>query len=104
MVMPALEKRPRRRRSELCHIAKILPGGGVPPRYCITQNMSDGTVHLIPIGFRMPDRFLLHFTGNDPAQDRNYEITWRRGNEVGARLISSSVERMRRSRTGDRRG
>jgi hypothetical protein len=89
--MPVPQNNPRAKHPELSRLAKILPGGGVPPRYCITQYMDNGTLHLIPMGFKVPDRFILHFTGNDPAQDSEYEITWRRGNEVGAQLISSSA-------------
>ena len=89
--MPAPHNDPRTQLSELRRIAKILPGGGTPPRYCIVQYMSHGTLHLIPMGFKVPDRFIVHFTGDDPTQDHYYEIAWRRGDEVGARLISSSV-------------
>ena len=55
------------------------------PRYCLVTEMSDGGVRINAIGYKVPDEFGLRFPGNGPT--KSYEVIWRIGHDVGARLI-----------------
>lgn len=67
-------------------LAKIQLGDGAAPFYCIVSDTSDGGVHIHANGFHVPDEFALLSCG-EALQCGTFRVIWRRGEEVGAKLI-----------------
>jgi len=80
------------RRSEPRHrvarIGTIVRRNGAAPRYCLVTEMSDGGVRISTNGYEVPGDFLLRLPGLEATQHGNYQVIWRLGNEVGAKLIN----------------
>lgn len=76
-------------RHELRRVAKLITGRGVPVRYCLVVNLSEGGVRVSTTQFEIPDRFTLSFPGVDPTEDGTYQVIWRNGNDVGAKHVGT---------------
>ena len=87
MPSPKDEEKREEPRYPLERLAKIQPGQGVPPRYCLVTDISGGGVRVKAFGFDVPDEFVLLLSGDGPAQDGTYKVIWRLGPDVGANLI-----------------
>jgi hypothetical protein len=68
-------------------LANIQPAGGGPSNYCVVTDISEGGVRLHAPGFAVTDEFVLSLAGNGPAQNGTYHVIWRRGSDVGAKLV-----------------
>ena len=73
--------------------AKIVFGDGTVLHYCNVTDISKGGVRLHLYSTDIPDVFALLFPGDGPAQSGNYEIVWRRGQNVGAKYIGTGPQR-----------
>jgi|HubBroStandDraft_2_1064218.scaffolds.fasta_scaffold294475_2 hypothetical protein len=87
MLSPEAEEKRGAPRYPLERLAKIQLGHGIPPRYCLITDVSGGGVRINAFGYTVPDEFVLLLSGDGPAQDGRYEVIWRLGYDVGARLI-----------------
>ncbi len=74
-------------RYPLERLAKI-QAGQAKPRYCLITDLSDGGVRINAFGLYVPDEFVLLLSGDGPAQDGEYRVIWRLGQDVGAKLVS----------------
>jgi hypothetical protein len=83
------EKRTSVRR-HLYHLTKMRIGTIIPLRDCLILDISDGGVRLYVGGLNVPDKFNL-LLGEDVVSECSYEVIWRRGREIGAKLISPSL-------------
>ena len=90
MLSPGAEEKRRTSRYPLERLAKIQLGESLAPRYCLVTDVSDGGVRINAFGYAVPDEFLLRLSGDGPAQDGFYRVTWRLGYDVGAKFIRSS--------------
>jgi hypothetical protein len=79
------------RRSESRHrvarIGTILCNNGAPPRYCLVTEMSDSGVRISSAGYEVPSDFVLRLPGLAVPQEGSYQVIWRLGNEIGAKLV-----------------
>jgi hypothetical protein len=75
-------------RSPLERLAKIQIGQGNQARYCLITDVPDGGVRINTFGFDVPDEFVLLLSGDGTARDGTYRVTWRLGQDVGAKFIS----------------
>lgn len=83
-------KAPERRKSPrrlINRTAKIQIGGALP-RDCLVTDISAGGVRLHVEGYEVPDDFVLLLTGDNLAEECNYQVVWRLGSEIGARFVS----------------
>lgn len=86
-MLQKFEERRREPRHGLARIAKIRLENGAAPLYCVVTDISDGGVHIHANGFHVPDEFVLLLAGDGPFQNGSYRVIWRRGEEVGAKLL-----------------
>jgi PilZ domain len=87
----SLAKSDERRLSQrrlINRMAKIQLATGTLPRDCLITDLSTGGVRLHVEGFVVPDDFVLMLSGDNLAQECNYQVVWRLGHEVGARFVS----------------
>ncbi len=95
MPLPHLKKPEDQRQSPrhaLARLAKVQPaGGGKPAYYCLITDISGGGVRLHPLGFEVPDEFVLSLAGYGPARDGTYKVIWRLGSDVGAKLMEPTA-------------
>ena len=77
-------------RRHLYHLTKMRIGTGLPLRDCLILDISDGGVRLYVGGLNVPDQFNL-LLGEDIVSECSYEVIWRRGRELGAKLVSPSL-------------
>ena len=91
MPSPKTEEKRGAPRYPLERLAKIQPGRSNPPRYCLVTDISDGGVRVNTNGFDLPDEFVLLLSGDGPAQDGTYQVIWRCDDEIGAKLLNSSI-------------
>jgi hypothetical protein len=84
------EERRATQRYPLDRLAKIQVGPDIPPLYCLVTDTSEGGVRINfdVNGFEIPDEFMLLLAGDGPARAGKYRVTWRIGQEVGAKLVS----------------
>jgi hypothetical protein len=68
-------------------LAKIQPAGGGPSNYCVVTDISEGGIRLHAPGFAVTDEFVLALTGNGSTRNGTYSVVWRRGSDVGAKLL-----------------
>lgn len=95
---PIAEERREAPRYPLERLAKIQAGRG-RPRYCLITDLSEGGVRINAFGLHVPDEFVLLLSGDGPAQDGEYQVIWRLGQDVGAKLVKR--ESCSTSRAGD---
>jgi hypothetical protein len=91
MNLPKAEERREAVRYPLARLAKIQLAQGNPPRYCVVTDISNGGVRIDTTGFNVPDEFVLFLSGDGPAQDGTYQVIWRCDDEIGAKLLNSSI-------------
>ena len=77
-------------RRHLYHLTKMKTGSGTPLQDCLILDISDGGVRLYVGGLNVPDQFNL-LLGEDVVSECSYEVIWRRGREIGAKLVSPSL-------------
>jgi len=82
------DERRQSQRRLINRMAKIQLATGTLPRDCLITDLSTGGVRLHVEGFEVPDDFVLLLSGDNLAQERNYEVVWRLGHEIGARFVS----------------
>ena len=78
------EERRRSQRQRVEYLATTVLCEGAT-RDCLVTEISDGGVRLTALGYKVPDEFMLRFSGNGPS--KAYKVIWRIGHEVGARSI-----------------
>ena len=83
-----LEERRRSPRYRLYRAAKIKLGTGTLAHDCHVIDISDDGVRLHIEGFHLPDEFVLLLSGDGVFRESAYKVVWRRGHEVGAKLVS----------------
>ena len=88
MPSPKVQEKRGEPRYPLQRLARIQPGDGLRPRYCLVTDISDGGVRINAFGGVIPDEFELMLSGDGPAQDGKYKVIWRVGQDVGAKLVS----------------
>lgn len=88
MPTPKVQEKRGELRYPLERLAKIQPGNGHRPLYCLVTDMSGGGVRINTFGIAIPDEFALLLSGDGPAQDGKYKVIWQIGQEAGAKLIS----------------
>jgi hypothetical protein len=88
MSLPKAEEKRGAPRYPLERLAKIQIGQGNQARYCLTTDVSNGGVRINGFGFDVPDEFVLVLSGDGPARDGTYRVTWRLGQDVGAKFVS----------------
>jgi PilZ domain len=98
VIMTVPVERRQTLRHELRRVAKLTTGRGVPVRYCLVVNLSEGGVRLSTTQFEIPDQFGLIFPGVDPADDGTYKVIWRKGNDVGAKHVEAIPNKADNSR------
>jgi hypothetical protein len=82
--------RRREVRSRYYRPAKIKLAAGARPCDCAVVDMSDGGVRLNVEGLDVPDEFVLLFSDDGKVQERAYQVVWRFGNELGAKLVGGA--------------
>jgi hypothetical protein len=82
-----LDEKRQAARQGVSYLAKIQLENDTPPLYCIVTDTSDGGVRVHSNGFHVPDEFTLLLSGHGTVQQGTYRVIWRRGEEVGAKLI-----------------
>jgi hypothetical protein len=80
----------RRRSSRRHHYcaAKIQLRGDTLPRDCLVINISKGGVRLNVEGLNLPDEFVLFLSNDGIVQESTCKVTWRLGDEVGAKFVA----------------
>lgn len=86
-MLQKFEERRQEPRHGLARVAQIQLGTGAAPLYCVVTDISDGGVHVHANGFHVPDEFVLLLAGDGPFKNGRYRVIWRRGKEVGAKLL-----------------
>jgi hypothetical protein len=84
--MHKLRRRSSRRRH--CRAAKIQIGGDAPARDCLLIDISKGGVRLNVEGLDVPDEFVLFLSNDGIVQESTCRVTWRLGDEVGAKFVA----------------
>jgi len=79
------EEKRRARRQRVEYLATMVTNRGTPSHYCLVTELSDGGVRISAIGYKVPDEFGLRLTGQ--AIPKRYQVVWRIGHDVGAKLI-----------------
>ena len=84
MISSAFERR-RAPRHPVQQKGMISAQSGGEPRYCLIVDRSDDGVRLRTTSdFKAPDQFFLRFA----ATEARYNVVWRKGSILGARLVS----------------
>jgi len=65
----------------------MVPVDGSPPGYCLVIDFSEGGVRINSNGLKIPDEFMLRFSGYGPQKDGKYQVVWRNDPFVGAKLV-----------------
>src|SRR5271155_5944524 len=81
------DERRQSQRRLINRMAKIQLATGTLPRDCLITDLSTGGVRLHVEGFEVPDDFVLLLSGDNLAQECNYQVVWRLGHEIGARFM-----------------
>jgi hypothetical protein len=84
--MHTLRRRSTRRHQ--CRAAKIQLRGDTLARDCLVINISKGGVRLNVEGLDVPDEFALLLSNDGLVQESTCKVTWRFGDEVGAKLVA----------------
>jgi hypothetical protein len=90
MLSHPLYERRQTPRHRLERLATMLPMDGSPPGYCLVLDFSVGGVRINSNGLKIPDEFVLRFSGDGPQEDGAYKVIWRNDPFVGAKLVSGS--------------
>lgn len=90
MLSHPLYERRQTPRHRLGRLATMLPLDGSPPRYCLVTDFSVGGVRINSNGLKIPDEFVLRFSGDGPQKDGTYKVIWRNDPIVGAEFVSGS--------------
>ena len=85
------EERRQTPRHRLGRLATMVLGDDVPSRLCLVSDLSEGGVRVNANGIRIPDEFVLHFSGSGHFKDGTYKVIWRNGSIVGAALIRGTT-------------
>jgi hypothetical protein len=91
MRLPKTEEKRGSPRYPLERLAKIQAGIDAPTCYCLVTDISDGGVRLRGFGFDIPDEFVLLLSGDGPAKDGRYQVIWRNGDIIGAKLVGADT-------------
>ncbi len=83
------EDRRRAPRHHLGRVAAITFGPGAVQHYCLVSDFSEGGVRLHVKQLTIPDEFSLLFSPGGAARSGNYKVVWRRGQDIGAKLIET---------------
>jgi hypothetical protein len=84
MISSTFQRR-REPRHLVQQIARISAQPGGDPRYCLIMDRSKSGVRLRTTSdFEAPDQFVLHFA----AAEAKYNVVWRKGSILGAKLVS----------------
>ena len=83
------EERRRAQRHHLGHVA-VITFGPTEQHYCLVKDFSDGGVRLHVKDFEIPDDFSLRFAPDVPAQSGSYKVSWRDGQDVGAKFVGAA--------------
>jgi hypothetical protein len=83
------EERRRAPRHHLGRVAAITFGPGAVQHYCLVTDFSEGGVRLHVKELNVPDEFSLLFSPGGAARSGNYKVVWRRGQDIGAKLIEA---------------
>jgi PilZ domain len=83
------EDRRRAPRHHLGRVAAITFGPGAVQHYCLVTDFSEGGVRLHVKQLTIPDEFSLLFSPGGAARSGNYKVMWRRGQDIGAKLIET---------------
>ena len=89
MRFPVFERRNTPRTRVGC-IATIVAPNYKRPRYCLVTDVSDDGVRVNPLGFDIPDEFVLRFFVAGEIKEATYKVIWRFGNDVGGKLASKA--------------
>jgi hypothetical protein len=85
------EEKRRAQRHYLGRVAAIVFGLEAEQHYCLVTDVSEGGVRLHVKELNVPDDFSLRFAPGVPAQSGNYKVTWRRGQDLGAKFVDSDA-------------
>jgi PilZ domain len=88
MHSPMPEERRRASRRPVYRAAKIKLGVGILAHDCVVIDISDSGLRLHVAGFNVPDEFVLLLSCDGVVRESKYKVVWRRGHEVGAKLVS----------------
>ena len=83
------EERRRAPRHHLGRVAAITFGPGAVQHYCLVTDFSEGGVRLHVKELNVPDEFSLLFSPGGAARSGNCKVVWRRGQDIGAKLIEA---------------
>lgn len=78
-------ERRRAKRHRIAHLAMMLVGEATPARFCVVTELSDGGIRINTTGYTIPEEFGLRLAPS--AIPRRYQVIWRFGQDVGAKLI-----------------
>ncbi len=85
------EEKRRGQRHHLGRVAAIVFGLGAEQHYCLVTDISEGGVRLHIKELNVPDYFSLRFAPDVPAQSGDYEVAWRRGQDLGAKFVGAGA-------------
>ncbi len=85
------EEKRRGQRHHLGRVAAIVFGLGAEQHYCLVTDISEGGVRLHIKELNVPDYFSLRFAPDVPAQSGDYEVAWRRGQDLAAKFVGASA-------------
>ena len=69
----------------------MLVGEATPARFCVVTELSDGGIRINTTGYTIPEEFGLRLARS--AIPRRYQVIWRFGQDVGAKLIDLAPRR-----------
>ncbi|MGO9045861.1 MAG: PilZ domain-containing protein [Xanthobacteraceae bacterium] len=87
MSLRTYEEKRLTQRHRLGRLASMIPADGGPPRFCLVTDFSDGGVRVNANGLKIPDEFVLQFSGDGQFKDGTYKVVWRNDPIVGAKFI-----------------
>ena len=88
MIWATVADRRRTLRRPLGHLAVIMAEPGAPPHYCLAIDTSDGGVRVSTShDFDVPNQFILRLSG----EEATYKVIWRKGRQVGAKLVNRAA-------------
>ncbi len=71
-----------------CHrAAKVRHGAGTRSRDCLIIDISDHGARLQVDGLDVPEKFVLILSGVGTVEERECEVVWRTGDEIGAKFL-----------------
>jgi hypothetical protein len=85
-LLSKLRRRSSRRRH--CRAAKIQIEGDASTRDCLLIDISKGGVRLNVEGLDVSDEFVLFLSNDGIVQESTCKVTWRFGDEVGAKFVA----------------